>query len=219
MPRSKQQNGESSDEYASAAHQCDPVIDIVRLEAMCVAHESFRTAVDGMMQRLIDRGLAPIEEARYAWSSGYRDDVKATFHTLRGTLGTLGATDFQNAAYQIEMAIQDGQDQQMPVLLDTAAQCLQVVINAARQWPQRLSVDVGNQGSFGHALATELPDRSGIQDLQELKLLLAQKNMRACDVYLQLRPALSASYSETVMRDADQGMQNLDFVRVAALLA
>ncbi|MFZ6844565.1 Hpt domain-containing protein [Undibacterium sp. RuTC16W] len=218
MPISKQQNDESSDEYVGAAHQCDPVIDIVRLEAMCIAHESFRTAVDGMIQKLIDRGLTPVEEARHAWSSGYRDDVIAIFHTLRGTLGTLGATDFQNAARQIELAIQDGQDQQMSALLDTAAQCLHIVIEAAIQWQQRSSVDTGNHGRFRVGLAAELPDGTGIQDLQELKLLLAQKNMRACDLYLQLRPALSQVYSETVMRDADHGMQNLDFARVAALL-
>ncbi|MFZ6674681.1 Hpt domain-containing protein [Undibacterium sp. Xuan67W] len=201
-------NGESPHERGGVVDQFDSVFDVARLDAMCVAHASFRIAIDGLVQKVIDRGLTPIDEARDAWSSGRGDEVRTLFHTLRGTLGILGAIDFQNAARQIETAIQDRRDEQVQDLLEIVKQRLQEVIESARQWTQRSL----------HQSKHSALDKLESATLNELKTLLTQKNMRSCDLYVQLRPSLVDIYSETTMRDADHAMQHLDFARILSLL-
>ncbi|GAC1610540.1 MAG: hypothetical protein NVS3B3_19650 [Aquirhabdus sp.] len=194
------------------------VFDVQHLRAMCARHPGFRLAVNGLMQKLIAQGQAPIKQARQAWQAGKNDQVIALFHTLRGSLGMLGAADFQDIAGQIEMAIQNdphgqnGPEAQIAILFDIAAQRLQVLVDAAELWQQH----------YAHADTYSTFDKKtsnlDATVLGEFKSLLVQKNMRACDVYAQIRSRLAGTYAKDKLDELDQRMQELDFEHVLALL-
>jgi CheY-like chemotaxis protein len=165
-----------------------------------------------MIEGVAAAGSAPVDEGRQLLDAGQIADASRHFHTLKGSLGNLGARQAWDIAQQLEQAIKTDQRDQWEPLLAEAAMRLQAMAAAAGQWLQahpelRAALHMRADQS------TLDPER-----LRELRQRLEEQNIGACDLYARLREALGTRLDPPRLASLDQAMQRLDFRAAQALL-
>jgi hypothetical protein len=93
-------------------------------------------------------GMAPFELAGTALREDRLTDAGKIFHTLRGSIGTLGAKRLVSASLKLEQAIAERRTEDIPSLFAALESEYQLVLRDAEQWLQRVAQQ-GGQPSQG----------------------------------------------------------------------
>lgn len=88
-----------------------------------------------LVENLINNSDASLQKAKMSLDAGQYDEVARIFHTLRGTLGVVGAVKFSGHALDLEKLIKDNASLDLlKNSFDTAAAELQKTLAAGRTW-------------------------------------------------------------------------------------
>jgi hypothetical protein len=79
-------------------------------------------------------GMAPFELAGAALREQRYADAGKVFHSLRGSIGTLGAKRLVSASLKLEQAIAERQEQHIPALFAALESEYQLVLRDADAW-------------------------------------------------------------------------------------
>jgi PAS domain S-box-containing protein len=112
----------------------DGVFDVSQLIAIAGDNADYLAATMRVIRNMAEGGAAQIELARRALSEGRHADAARVFHSMRGSIGTLGASRFMRAASDIEMALRARDDASAEPLFARAAQEMAMVAAAAQAW-------------------------------------------------------------------------------------
>jgi len=95
-------------------------------------------AVIGKIVRdAITPGMEPLERAKLALDEQRFYDAGRIFHSLRGSVGTLGAKRMVAAALAVEQAIVEQRTEQIPSLFAALQTEYQAVLDQAAAWLQQ----------------------------------------------------------------------------------
>ncbi|NRR33178.1 PAS domain S-box protein [Oxalobacteraceae bacterium] len=87
-----------------------------------------------LVRKAAGRILGDMAQAQASWEQGDVTAAAAALHSLRGSIGSLGATRFAAASMALEQALHRQSDTEVPALFAAAEQELQAVAVAARAW-------------------------------------------------------------------------------------
>ena len=117
-----------------------------RFMAFCEGNPSYRTTFIGLIKNMINKGETQYQQGRDAWSEGRIEDAARAFHTMRGSLGTLGAVTFVGVSRELEGALKadDAQSelgkQRIERLFVEIKQVLDTTIREAQTWLEQQEV-------------------------------------------------------------------------------
>lgn len=172
------------------------VFDVERLMAAAAAQPAQREALLALMDKVCQAALREMDGALAAWRAGQPDQAAVLIHSLRGSIGTLGASLFAATSRELESAVKQGRA--TPALFERAQQELQASVQAAQAWL---------------AAQPRLPRADSVADsgaVARWKTLLAERNIDAVTQYPQIRPALAA-LGPARATAIDHAMARLDF--------
>ncbi|MCC6075296.1 CHASE domain-containing protein [Pseudomonas sp. GCM10022188] len=176
--------------------------DVGPLLALGKDDHAYLDSLLAFVRRVVANGLSPLSDARRAWQEGRQREAATLLHTLRGSLGSLGAKRFAATALHIEQAIGENDGVRVAALLPLAEQDLQSMLSAAEQW----------LASQGNAAPRECPAADcDAERLAQLHTLLQQQNLDACQLYDRLRTSLQAELGSEGFAVLDAAMEGLDF--------
>jgi PAS domain S-box-containing protein len=183
-----------------------------------------------MIGNIIERGEQPIDEVRAALAEGRDKDAARMLHTLKGSVGSFGATRLAAVAETAERAVLDkGSDKesdqpadQIDAQLIAVTLELNATIDAARVWlaAQALAADRQPQTAAADSTAAAMGDDEPVTASQVTLLLqmLHEQNYDACNLYTQLRKSLANDAPAGGLRGLDNAIDRLDFVHARVLL-
>ncbi|BBB62474.1 hypothetical protein UNDKW_4201 [Undibacterium sp. KW1] len=189
------------------------VFDPAKIMALAKGNPALVKTLAGVIQNMINHARQDFDQAVSHWRQGDAQQAARTLHTMRGSIGTLGARDFAAAALTLENAInqQNQQDQQrVPDLISHADQQLSLTISCVQSWL--------NEQMTGKTEADDGASPIKPGDLQELKDLLQTQNMRASARYQELQAGLQQHLSGERRQAMQAAMLDLDFVTALRLL-
>ncbi|MDK2126589.1 PAS domain S-box protein [Parachitinimonas caeni] len=102
------------------------------LLGMALSNPSSRGAILGTIEGIISRGTEPINDARKALSEDRRTEAAKVFHSMRGSLGSLGAVRLPAMSMEVETAIRENRP--VDQLLESIEAELANVVKEARAW-------------------------------------------------------------------------------------
>lgn len=178
------------------------LFNIAQFLAVAEGEGEPQPAMYALLKKIVDRGSAPVLEARQAWREGRHADSAKRLHTIRGTIGTLGASRFADIALETEKAVLENDAKRIAYLFEFAEKTLSETLAQARAWL------AGQQSpaTAGIADGSLDPDAFG-----KLKTLLEQRDMEACDAYGALRPHLILKLDLDKVVELDTLIDRLDF--------
>jgi two-component system, sensor histidine kinase and response regulator len=165
-----------------------------------------------MIKALAEGGNAPIEKGRQLLAHGDPATAARHFHTLKGSLGNLGARRLWPVLQALETALRQQPVPDLEPLLLQAEGILADTCAAASAW---LQAHPELQAEAGGEL---LPPPPKAAALTHLRHLLQEQDIQACDAFACLLPDLRQQLSAPEVAALEQAMQALDFPRVLALL-
>ncbi len=152
------------------------------------------------------------EQLAQWWPGSPPDALARLLHTLKGTAGTVGATDLALQVRQVETDVREN-------LADKAIseKLLQVSAALEETCANVKALLALLQAPEGGAPSVSAPDSalSITSDLETLSRLLASANMEATRVFDQIKAGLNAAYPEHGAKIGD-AISNLDFQRARA---
>ncbi len=171
------------------------------------------------MQKILTSVAAVIENAseqrrqvKAALDEQRFDDAARLLHTMRGSVGTLGAKVFAELSLKAEIEIREGDKKNVDGLLLKVDEALQKTINAARHWLELKSTfNPNDQG-------TALPKLEGQALILQLRAQLQRNDIAACDVFLIVKENLSQKIPEASMSQLEKHINDLDFKSANLLL-
>lgn len=101
--------------------------------------ERFLTMISGLVSKLVAAGTTPLDEVEGAWHEGNVDAAMGKLHTLRGSLGSLGAKRFASLTLLAEECIQRGASPEVLTVFGELRAVLQATIVVANEWLDRHS--------------------------------------------------------------------------------
>ncbi|MBC9250944.1 hypothetical protein A9179_11705 [Pseudomonas alcaligenes] len=185
------------------------VFDVGPLLSLGEDDPSYLNTLVALVTRTVANGLAPISDAHRAWQEGRHSDAARLFHTLRSSLGTLGAKPFAATTLQIEQAISDNDRARVDTLFPVITQDLEATLRAAELWLTR-------QAACG--TSTDVPLDCDLAQTTQFHALLQQQNLAACQLYNRMRSALFAELGSNDRVVLDQAMEQLDFQAALAVI-
>ncbi|MFZ6718642.1 response regulator [Undibacterium sp. Ji49W] len=152
-------------------------------------------------------GVAQVEfgKADECWRDGNAVQAARILHTLRGSIGTLGANDFAQSALSLENAINSNQQDLVETLFVVARSKLDQVVVVVNAWLKNQRQDE----QAGAPVATKI--QLNRLQLDELKTLLAAQNMRASELHQTMHTELSTWLTSDGSKKLDTAMAQLDF--------
>ncbi|MES2818684.1 MAG: CHASE domain-containing protein [Pseudomonadota bacterium] len=162
-----------------------------------------------ILRTTVANGLAPIADTHLAWQEGRHADAARRLHTLRGSLGTLGAKPFAATALQLEQAVNDNDRARVDALFPVITEDLHAMLTAAERWLM--------SHAAGEAQAQVALD-GDLSELNRLCTLLQQQNLDACPLYTRMRASLLAELGGDDRTALDLAMEQLDFQAALALI-
>jgi HPt (histidine-containing phosphotransfer) domain-containing protein len=202
----------------------EPIFDPDKLMAAVGGKPETRAVLVAMVRNMVDTGLQPIRDAQQALDENRPRDAGRIFHTMRGSLGTLGAKRLVRVCHALEQALKHpAPEHDIPVLLAAVAHELGALNDAARDWLQLQEAGqkvLGPQDIGPQDVGSTAPQAAGLDvlALRALQEELQSRNMRACDHYDHLRPALARCFDPAQMARMDEAMTSLQFEPVLAVL-
>ena len=112
------------------------VFDAGQLMVMCKDNESARTSLLGMISKVVNESMLKFEGAWQAWRTGQSQEAVRVLHTMRGSIGSLGAQVFADAALRLESAIKEDSADQAAIeaRFELTRSALQAMVQQATLW-------------------------------------------------------------------------------------
>lgn len=176
------------------------VFDVTQLMAIAQGEPVYVDKTVELIGRILGDAPQLARQARDAWDQGRAEEAARLFHTMRGAIGTLGATRYAAATREIENAIHAGDTARVVVLFEQVDRELAATVAAGKKW-------LAAQSSQARTAPAEL-DRAA---LEQLRALLEERNLGARSLYHALRPALEQTLRCEEAQALEQAMNQLDF--------
>jgi chemotaxis protein histidine kinase CheA len=154
---------------------------------------------------VVEQANQQLLNAQQAYHENRLNDTARILHTMRGSVGTLGAKSFAALTLQIEAKIHENAIDEVEDLLRMAALELQKTISMAQVWLKN------HEDNLGGEVSTDAKPVLQQAKLLELKDLLSANNMAACDLFQELHASLQTQCSPAMMTQLDAAIQGLDF--------
>ena len=158
-----------------------------------------------MIASVISRESAPLIDAQHAYMQGDKESARKQFHSLKGSLGNIGAMKVWDIVKDIEQAIID--DTPAPAveaLIEDALHTYAEMLSEAHTWLAHqnleLNTEIKNLDGSGFAKA-----------LAELIALLEENNMQAFDIYEDLRGNIFEHLSDAEQALLEEKIQGFEF--------
>ena len=110
------------------------VFNAEKLFLMVANNPELTQKMMALIGSLIENSNKAMEAVRAAKNTEQFSDMTAPLHSMRGSLGTLGATRFTAAALALESAVSAGELEHINALFNTTEQELMATLAAARSW-------------------------------------------------------------------------------------
>ncbi len=197
-------------EEAPVRENAAAVLDMGQLMELAASNPAYEKSIIEMVQSVMDKGLAPMREARQAWVAGDGKTCARILHRLRGEIGNLGAERFVAASQACEQAIQGADGDLVPSLLARVESELEQALEKAGEWLQgRRDANAADEPA---AVAV---DREAFEDW---KLMLVAHDIDACSRFREVRPRLAQLLPPEQLAALDGMIANLDFDAVVERL-
>ncbi len=189
------------------AQSADGIFDVQQLLHFGNDDPNHLLALLGLIRDVCGAAQGKFDMALTSWRAGDAAEAKRTLHSLRGSIGTLGARRFAATTLALEKALQqDGGD--IETLFDQAAIDLTATLRALKEWLSR------QQGSAVPAI--DPLESEG--EVATWERQLAENNLAACDSYARVRPALAVRLAPDRLAALDRAIEKLDFAAARQLL-
>ncbi|BEV73142.1 hypothetical protein THUN1379_26240 [Paludibacterium sp. THUN1379] len=116
-----------------------PVFDLQTLLSVGQDNPVYRQSLHGLISQTLASAEAQFDEAQQAWQQGRLPDAGRILHTLRGSLGTLGAQDFGRCSLALEKVLRGSEEGDVAHLFAEAGASLAQTLLYGRQWLARQS--------------------------------------------------------------------------------
>ncbi|MFZ6673505.1 response regulator [Undibacterium sp. Xuan67W] len=143
-----------------------------------------------------------------ALQDGQLTDIATLVHTMRGSIGTLGAKKFVNISLEIESAVKVKDTDAIAALLQDASIELRKIIDQSGEW-----LSAQNYAEVERSYV-DITGGETLEKMKHLKALLSQNNLAACDLYFELREFISKKLSPQGFEEINTAMDNLQFDHV-----
>ena len=120
------------------------VFDPDKLLEMSKDNPALRNALTSLIRNVVERAPRQFHDARLAWEDGRVEEAARLLHTMRGTIGTMGAPRFAEMARELESAIQASQESQGAKMFDATQLALNETIAAAAAFLEAEAQPVSN---------------------------------------------------------------------------
>ena len=104
------------------------------LDQLCATSTQMHQTLAELVVEVLQRGPAPVQEARQAWQEQRPEDAARIVHTLRGGMGTLGAVSLPELTLQLEQALKQGDALQSERLLSQLEVEFALLLQAFADW-------------------------------------------------------------------------------------
>ena len=119
---------------ATPAEPASVIFAAAALDQLCASSPLMHQTLAGLVLEILQRGNAPMEEARQAWEQNRPLDVARIVHTLRGGMGTLGAVSLPELTLRLEDAIKQGELAQAEQMLSQLEEEFGLLLEAFARW-------------------------------------------------------------------------------------
>ncbi|MBB1518131.1 response regulator [Aquipseudomonas guryensis] len=104
------------------------------LDLLCTVNPQMRQSLRALVKELIARGNEPLRQTAQALQEGREADAISLIHTLRGSLGSLGAISLPPMSLRLEDAIRRGDQAQIELQLQLLDNELDGLLRAFNDW-------------------------------------------------------------------------------------
>lgn len=122
------------DNSAPVVLEHNGIFNVDQLMAMMAGKNANIQKTLTLIRNLADSSQKSIEKVRDALQEGRYTDMATMLHTMRGSIGTLGAKRFTEAARELELAIPNKDLAEIEVLFTAVEKELAATLLAARAW-------------------------------------------------------------------------------------
>ena len=186
------------------------VFDPCQLMAVAQGNPAYLRKTLDLIGKLVEGAPELARQASEAWRQGRSEEATRLLHTMRGSIGTLGAQRYAVAARALEAAMRQGDAARVDALLGATERELEATLGAARQWLAEQAEQVEQEQPQMELDAARL---------MRLKMLLGERDLQACDEYGELRAALAGRMSGEDFAGLECAMAQLDFETAQQCLA
>lgn len=110
------------------------IFDLGELADLKADDPEYRTMLCSLVKSMASRAPIQLDEALLAWQDGRIEDAARTLHTMRGSIGTLGALDFAEKSRELELALVALETGRIDGLFASTREQLTLTVNAANAW-------------------------------------------------------------------------------------
>jgi two-component system, sensor histidine kinase and response regulator len=153
--------------------------------------------------KLVDNFNQNVGKVRQMWRQGQQKEMAGLLHTMRGSIGMLGAKRFIAVAHELEVLLPDNDTPQIEMLIAQVEEELKLLISTAQQW-------LAGQSTL---VEDNIITLIRVEQLDYLMQLLREQNMAALDLYNNLQPALDKYLSPDSSAALNNAMNHLDFTK------
>ena len=199
-----------------------PALPTAAADSVLFAPEKLLSIVRGRPRRLRDildmidqfiaRDMTPLQEARRLLAQHNFTEAARLFHNVKGSVGNLGAQPLWAEAQAIEYAIREGDGSTLNNLLVRLESCWQATLEAARAWRD------AHSDYWLEAVDDSGPTCIDSMVFDQFRQHLQEQDLRACDEYQQLLPALRKQLPPQNLRELQSAMQVLDFPKALQVI-
>jgi two-component system sensor histidine kinase/response regulator len=197
----------------SSADRSDPsVFDPRSLEILAAADPTHLQRILDSIGSMVDRASTQMLEVRRAFEAQQPEVAARLLHTMRGSVGTLGAKVFAIQTLRAENEIRDG-GANVDILLTSVEQELRKTIEAAQHWlsEKRLGLSTPNLAVLS------IDDEP--TTMEQFRQYLQQNDLAACDVFDTLKETLSQKISTDAFLLLEKNMSELNFAQAERILS
>lgn len=182
--------------------------------------EKLARAAPESLSKIVASIKGVVEQAGQQWSLVRQavqtqrwDDAARGLHSMRGSVGSLGAKPFAALTLQLETQIRAGDVTELERALAQAEADLNRSLNLAYIWLAQQEAQV--QLLAAEPRVERVLNSAGFKQLRQL---LQENNMQACDLFEEMRTALRARFGDGQMTQFERAMTGLDFKTALQLL-
>ncbi|MGP4844827.1 CHASE domain-containing protein [Marinobacter sp. 1Y8] len=195
------------------------ILNLSTLTSLSRASASGAQVVETIMRRFVDEGIEPLQNARRSWQQEDENAAATALHTLRGSIGSIGAKRFAAAALSLETLIKQEDEEATEDHWDRLEDELSHALVVARQWLE-------TEGSApASPLASMVSSESGSEPLAEpsdtileLDRLLASHNLKTKALFGECRDELGQWLSSADIESMGQHIGRMEFGPALAIL-
>jgi HPt (histidine-containing phosphotransfer) domain-containing protein len=182
------------------------------LEILAAADPKHLQRILDSISSMVERASTQMLDVRRAFEAQQPEVATRVLHTMRGSVGTLGAKVFAMQTLRAENEIRDG-GANVDMLLTSVEQELRKTIEAAQHWlsEKRLGLSTPN------LTALSIDDESA--RMEQFRQYLQQNDLAACDVFDTLKETLSQKISMEAFLLIEKNMSELNFAQAERILS